>query len=496
VKFSTTTTVTSSGASPYGQSVQFPASVAPNTATDTIQFFDGTTVLGTATISGGAASLSTWSLTAGSHSITAVYSGDNSDTGSTSAVLTQNVAKATITLTLTVTPSPAFLTQTVTLRAIGASSAATGTVQFLDGSTVIGTAARSNGAASMTTDGLSAGIHSLIAVYAGDANYNAATSAAFSEAVQAPTTISLASNNATVIAGTSVQFTAVVSPNGATGSVQFKDGPNVIATVSLSSGSAVFSTSTLAIGTHQMTAYYSSDTTHIQSTSPVLTETVNPAPPAAPTNLIATSPASGQIQLNWTASSTSGVVYNIYSSTTPAFTPAPGNRVVSGFSGTSFGFGGLSSSVTYYYLVTAVGATGESAPSNQASAIPNGVACHITYTVTSQSNVTFATAITIQNTGSKPIHGWNLTRTWPGNQQIYQSSNSHFKEAGPNATLTNVGSNANINPGQTISGIGFNASYSGTNAPPAGILFKRNSVPLTGKRRRIMSPRRIPSSMG
>ncbi len=468
VKFTTTTALSSSGSSIYGQNVLFTVWVTPTTATGSIQFLDGTTVLGTVALSGGTATLQVSSLAAGTHSVTAMYGGDGADSSSTSAVLTQNVAKGSLTVTLAASPSPAFAGQTVTLTASGFPSAATGTVQFLDGSTVLATASVASGIASMSTNGLAPGIHSLTAVYSGDTNFNGATSAAFSEAVQTPTVTSFTANNATVTAGTTVVFTAVVSPSGATGTVQFKDGSIVLASVPLSNGSAVYSTSMLAIGTHPMYAVYSGDATHVSSTSTVVVETVNPAPPAPPTNLIATSPAQGQIMLNWTASSTSGVVYNVYGSTTPGFAPAAGNRIVSGISGTSFAIGSLSPSITYYYLVTAIGPTGESVPSNQASAMANGVACHVTYTVTSQSTNNFSAAMTMQNIGSKPIHGWNLTWTWPGNQQIYQSSNSNFKEVGPNATLTNLNNNANINPGQTISGIGFNAAYGGTNPAPTG----------------------------
>jgi hypothetical protein len=58
-----------------------------------MQFRNGATVLGTVAIIGGRAALSTSTLTAGKHSITASYSGDANDLGSTSTVLTQTVTK-------------------------------------------------------------------------------------------------------------------------------------------------------------------------------------------------------------------------------------------------------------------------------------------------------------------------------------------------------------------------------------------------------------------
>ena len=74
-----------------GQSVTFIASVTPNTATGTVTFKDGTRSLGTGTISGGSVSFSTNSLAVGSHSITAIYGGDNNDNGSTSSSITETV---------------------------------------------------------------------------------------------------------------------------------------------------------------------------------------------------------------------------------------------------------------------------------------------------------------------------------------------------------------------------------------------------------------------
>jgi hypothetical protein len=91
----------------------------------------------------------------------------------------------------------------------------------------------------------------------------------------------------------------------------------------------------------------------------------------------------------------------------------------------------------------------------------------VAYSVTSQWNVGFGTALTIQNTGTAPINGWNLTWTWPGNQQITQAWDANYTQTGANATLTNLSYDATIAAGATISGIGFNGSYSGTNTAPA-----------------------------
>ncbi|MFZ4857237.1 MAG: PKD domain-containing protein [Desulfuromonadaceae bacterium] len=89
-----TITVVNSSSNPSipGQSVTFTATLSPLSATGTVTFKDGTTVLGTGTLSGGSASFSTTTLTVGTHSITAVFSGDGSNNGSTSTPVSQLVA--------------------------------------------------------------------------------------------------------------------------------------------------------------------------------------------------------------------------------------------------------------------------------------------------------------------------------------------------------------------------------------------------------------------
>ena len=90
----TTALVTSLTPAPTGSSVTFtatitPSALSPSAATGTVQFLDGTTSLGSPPIATGQASVATSSLTVGTHTLTAVYSGDSNYLGSTSAALTQ-----------------------------------------------------------------------------------------------------------------------------------------------------------------------------------------------------------------------------------------------------------------------------------------------------------------------------------------------------------------------------------------------------------------------
>src|SRR5258708_986467 len=92
--------------------------------------------------------------------------------------------------------------------------------------------------------------------------------------------------------------------------------------------------------------------------------------PTAPSGLAATATSSSQINLSWTAGTSScAVTNNIFRSTTSGFTPSTSNQIASGVSGTTFSDTGLAPSTTYFYVVEATNSGGTSGPSNQASAM-------------------------------------------------------------------------------------------------------------------------------
>ena len=88
-----TTTVVASNNNPstFGQTVTFTATASSSTATGMVQFLDGGSLIGTGGVSAGTASFASNSLTTGTHSITAAYTGDMNEAGSTSAALAETV---------------------------------------------------------------------------------------------------------------------------------------------------------------------------------------------------------------------------------------------------------------------------------------------------------------------------------------------------------------------------------------------------------------------
>jgi hypothetical protein len=456
-----------------GQTVTITANM--NTAaTGTVTFTDGSTVLATVPVSSGVASYSMSSLTAGSHTLGIGYSGDATYTTSSASFNETVLVASSIVLHSNV--NPATVGQSITFTAVVTPGSATGTVQFFDGSTLIATAPVASGVATFSTASLAKRSHSVTANYSGDSADAPAYSAPLTQIVRVVTSISLASSANPSIVGQSVSFSASLTPSTATGTIQFLDGSTVLSTVTVNSGGAAFATSQLVAGAHSITASYSGDNSDTAVTSAVLTQTVNVPPPAAPSNLAATAAGSSQINLTWTASTTSGVTYNVYASTTSGFTPSASNRIASGVSSTTYSNTGLSPSTAHYYRVTAVNAGGESAATNQANATTAAaLACHVGYSVTNQWNVGFTGALTIKNTGTTPINSWTLTWTWPGNQKVTQSWNANYTQSGANVTFTNMSYNATIAPGATLTGVGFNASYSGSN--PAPTAFSVNGTP-------------------
>jgi hypothetical protein len=113
--------------------------------------------------------------------------------------------------------------------------------------------------------------------YNGDLNSAPETSNSLVQAIQQTTTVALSSNNPLVIAGVSVTFTAVVSGQSVTpsGTVIFLDGASPLGTgTSDASGHASFSSSSLGLGTHSVSALYAGDANSLGVASLVFVQIV------------------------------------------------------------------------------------------------------------------------------------------------------------------------------------------------------------------------------
>ena len=290
VDLAATTTALISDASPVtaGTNVTFTATVSsliPGTLTGTVDFYDGATKLNDTgvTIVAGVATYSTTALNVATHSITAVYSGDSVYATSTSSAVSQVINLAPTTTTVVALPNPATVGNTVTITATVTSAAAgtiTGTVDFYDGATKLNDTgvAVTAGQAAYQTSALTAGSHSITAVYSGDATYDTSTSSADNLNVRDTSSTTLGSTPNPAKVGTTIVFTATVSPNTATGTVDLVENNVTIASGPVSSGVATINVSVLAAGSHTIEARYSGDSSYAPSTSTSVIQAVTSIP--------------------------------------------------------------------------------------------------------------------------------------------------------------------------------------------------------------------------
>ena len=180
---STTTLARSSGTEPSngGVAITFTATVAGSTPTGTISFFDGLTLIGTGTLDGSfQASLTTTTLGGGTHVITAQYGGNAGNAPSASAPLTQTVVETRVATATTLTSgtNPSNKWRPVTFTATVSGGTSTGSVQFSDGATALGTVAlNGSGQASITTASLPVGWRPVSARYLGSTTHAPSTTA-------------------------------------------------------------------------------------------------------------------------------------------------------------------------------------------------------------------------------------------------------------------------------------------------------------------------------
>ena len=291
IALDTTTTMTSSASpSVYGQSVFFSAHVAATipglgVPTGSVTFNSDGVAIGTGALdAAGQATLTTSALSVGAHTISAGYAGvPLVFNASSSAALPQIVDKAASTVSLTSSPNPSAFGQTATLTATvlagpPGAGVPTGTVEFFNGATSLGSAPLDGASrATLTLPSLDAGTYSLSAVFNGDGNFNGGASNVYSHTVSAASsTVVLTSSNSPSIFTHEVTFTASVSATAITpqGTITFNDGNTILGTVTLNGGTASFATSSLAVGSHSITAVYQGSSSMQTSTSPTLTQVV------------------------------------------------------------------------------------------------------------------------------------------------------------------------------------------------------------------------------
>jgi hypothetical protein len=91
--------------------------------------------------------------------------------------------------------------------------------------------------------------------------------------------------------------------------------------------------------------------------------------------------------------------------------------------------------------------------------------CAVTYKVTNQWSGGFQAEVRLDNTGTSAWNGWSLKWTFADGQKITQAWNAEHTQSGSAVTAKNVGWNAAVAAGSSVS-FGFTGSWSGTNTKP------------------------------
>jgi hypothetical protein len=285
------------------------------TPTGYVTFYNGSTSIGILALSGGVAKLNYSTLTAGTHSMTAVYAGSSTDATSTSPALSQVVNYDTTTTALTTSPNPSTSGQTVTLTATvtpGNGVAATGEVSFYSGTTLLGNVALSGGVATLN-HAFTGGTYSLSAKYDGSNFKNPSTSPTVTQTVSKLTSATaLVSSLNPSGYGQSVTFTATITPSGPpapTGTVAFSSNGTAITgcsavTVSATAHTAACTTKALAVGTDSIKAVYAGDANYLTSTSTAVSQGVSQATSTTAVTASPASPSTGGETVTFTATVT------------------------------------------------------------------------------------------------------------------------------------------------------------------------------------------------
>ena len=526
VNAAATTTAVSGSPNPStsGQSVTFTATVTSTAGTPTgsVTFLDGSTTLASnVAINGsGQAVYTTTALAIGAHTITASFAGTG-NFASSSGATTQTVNSASTTTAVAITPNPSTFGQSVTITATVTSTGGTptGTVTFMDGSTTLASnvAVNGSGQATYSTASLAAGSHTITANFTGTSGFgnSSGTSVQVVNALATATTAAATPNPSTF--GQSVTITAMVSSTGGTptGTVTFMDGSTTLASnVAVNgSGLATYTTTTLSVGSHTITANFTG-TGGFGNSSGTVSQTVNVA---VTTTAVAATPnpsTFGQsVTLTATISSTGGTPTGTVTFMDGANILAP-NVAVNGSAQATFTTAGLafgSHAITANF--TGSGNFGNSsgtttqtvnaaATTTAVAAMPNpstvGQSVTITATVTSTGGVpagtvtftdggtTLASNVAVNGSGQAAytttglaVGTHTITATFTGSGNFANSAGTVVQTVNPVPIVTATAVTSTPNPSTLGQSVTITATVTSTGGIPTGtVTFSDGSTTL------------------
>jgi len=210
-------------------------------------------------------------------------------------------------------------------------------------------------------------------------------------------------------------------------------------------------------------------------------------PPSAPSGLQVTGVTAEGVALSWGPSTDNVAVtgYNVY-----FFDGWYTSILVGATAGTSI-VAPLRSSSTgmRYYYVRAQDAAGNLSMASgtvpvtvtptptPTVTLPPPAACTVKYRTTSSWPGGFVADVTVTNTGTSAVDGWKLTFPFAGDQQVTNSWNATFTQAGIGVTLTGLNWNKTIQPGASVTA-GLLGRWTTSNASPSSAALNGGSCTL------------------
>jgi hypothetical protein len=243
----------------YGTSSSLAESGLPGSATGVVTFTSGATTLCIATLPATSCLTST-TLPAGTYAVTATYSGDVNNPGSTTST-SLTVTLAATSFAATATPPSVSYGVSSTLGQSGLAAGATGTITFTAGALTL-CSVTLPATTCTTSNTLAASSYPVTATYSGDANHSGSTASTNLTVTPAVTTTTVTSSQNPAGPNQLVPYTALVGPNPGSGTVAFTDNGVAMSgcgavPIDPATGKATCSTTYPRTGSHTIGATYS-----------------------------------------------------------------------------------------------------------------------------------------------------------------------------------------------------------------------------------------------
>jgi hypothetical protein len=354
-------------------------------------------------------------------------------------------------------------TFTTTLASTSGGPTPTGTIIYYDGTTRLQTVPLAGGIASYTNSSLAAGQHFIVASYSGDSNY-APSTVTLVQSIITATATAVVSSLTPAHFGQVVTITATVtasgsSPNTLAGQVTFMDGSTVLGVASVNaSGQASYTTSTLAPGSHTISATYGLDPNFVGSTSNSINEVIQASTATSASNVSAVyNEALQQVTVSASVTSAGGTVSaGTVSFSIPGLGTANNVSVINGVASTNFSVPGNSAVGSYAITASYSGTAGFLSSSDNAHTIT------ISQATTSTSGANLNTAY------NQSAHTVTITATVTSSAGTINVGTLNFSVAGlgsvSNVSIINglASTSFTVPAGTAVGAFVITATYSGT----------------------------------